>query len=72
MKTRSLSRTNSFRLTLLTAILSCYFFVISNAHSQTLTKIRIGYSGTGDTQYLLELPRRQGIFQKVIDTWRRR
>jgi len=34
------------------------------ARSQQLTKLKIGYSGTGNTQYLLELPRRQGVFRK--------
>jgi len=32
--------------------------------AQELEKIRIGYSGTGITQYTLELPRKQGIFRK--------
>ena len=65
MKTRRLSRTNAFGLKLLISLLSSLLLLRCDpAHPQTLTKIRIGYSGTGDTQYLLELPRRQGIFQK--------
>ena len=65
MKDSILRRSDSFRLTLLTVLLSLQFWLPSNpAHPQTLTKIRIGYSGTGDSQYILELPRRQGIFQK--------
>src|SRR5262249_14098180 len=36
----------------------------NSAASQELTKLKIGYSGTGNTQYLLELPRRQGVFRK--------
>jgi NitT/TauT family transport system substrate-binding protein len=65
MKDPFLGRLNSFRLALLIALLSSPFLLPSNpAHPQTLAKIRIGYSGTGDSQYILELPRRQGIFQK--------
>jgi len=65
MKDSILRRSDCFRLTLLTVLLSLQFWLPSNpAHPQTLTKIRIGYSGTGDSQYILELPRRQGIFQK--------
>src|SRR5215467_4519718 len=65
MKDPILRRPDSFRLTLLGLLLSLPFLLPSNpAHPQTLAKIRIGYSGTGDSQYILELPRRQGIFQK--------
>ena len=34
------------------------------ASAQELQKIKIGYSGTGITQYALELPKRLGIFRK--------
>ena len=65
MKDPFLRPLNSFPLALLIALLSSPFLLPSNpAHPQTLAKIRIGYSGTGDSQYILELPRRQGIFQK--------
>jgi len=37
---------------------------LNPACAQQLTKLKIGYSGTGNTQYLLELPRRQGVFRK--------
>ena len=34
------------------------------AAAQELTKIRLAYSGTGISNYILELPRKQGIFRK--------
>ena len=34
------------------------------ALAQDLTKIRLAYSGTGISNYILELPRKQGIFRK--------
>jgi hypothetical protein len=61
MKDPILRCPNSFRLTFLIALLSSSFLL---PYSQPLTKIRIGYSGTGDSQYILQLPRTQGIFQK--------
>ena len=36
----------------------------TTARAQQLTKVKIGYSGTGNTQYILELPRRQDVFRK--------
>jgi len=36
----------------------------SSPSAQELQKIKIGYSGTGITQYALELPKRLGIFKK--------
>ena len=38
--------------------------VSRGASAQELTKIRLGYSGTGISNYILELPRKQGIFRK--------
>jgi ABC-type nitrate/sulfonate/bicarbonate transport system substrate-binding protein len=35
-----------------------------SAAAQELTKIRLAYSGTGISNYILELPRRQGIFRR--------
>jgi NitT/TauT family transport system substrate-binding protein len=43
-------------LTLLCAFESTY--------GQGIEKINIGYSGTGITQYVLEMPRRLGIYRK--------
>ncbi len=42
---------------------SC-FLSFTTARAQQLTKVKIGYSGTGNTQYILELPRRQDVFRK--------
>ncbi|MET0644473.1 MAG: hypothetical protein ABWZ17_08855, partial [Candidatus Binatia bacterium] len=36
----------------------------SPAYSQTLDKMRLGYSGTGLNNYVLEMGRRGGIFRK--------
>jgi NitT/TauT family transport system substrate-binding protein len=65
MKDPILGRAKLFRLGFLVGLFGSWFLLSSDpAYSQQLTKIRIGYSGTGDSQYILELPRRQGIFQK--------
>lgn len=42
----------------------CCLLSFTTARAQPLTKMKIGYSGTGNTQYILELPRRQGVFRK--------
>src|SRR5882724_7486149 len=42
----------------------CCLLYFTTAQAQQLTKVKIGYSGTGNTQYILELPRRQGVFRK--------
>jgi NitT/TauT family transport system substrate-binding protein len=42
----------------------CCLLSFTTARAQPLTKVKIGYSGTGNTQYILELPRRQGVFRK--------
>ena len=39
-------------------------FSFSPAYSQTLDKMRLGYSGTGLNNYVLEMGRRSGIFRK--------
>ncbi len=39
-------------------------FSFSSAYSQTLDKMRLGYSGTGLNNYVLEMGRRSGIFRK--------
>jgi NitT/TauT family transport system substrate-binding protein len=41
-----------------------YFLFLTQASAQEVQKIKIGYSGTGITQYVLELPKKQGIFRK--------
>ena len=66
MKSLMLKRREPFwHLTFLVALAGFGCLLSFNlARSQQLTKLKIGYSGTGNTQYLLELPRRQGIFRK--------
>jgi len=39
-------------------------FLYCPAYSQTLDKMRLGYSGTGLNNYVLEMGRRSGIFRK--------
>jgi ABC-type nitrate/sulfonate/bicarbonate transport system substrate-binding protein len=41
-----------------------YLLLASLLPAQEIQKIKIGYSGTGITQYALELPKRLGIFKK--------
>ena len=66
MKSLMLKRRDPFwHLTFLVALAGFGCLLSFNpARSQQLTKLKIGYSGTGNTQYLLELPRRQGVFRK--------
>ena len=49
---------------LLLAILLTSTASIHSASSQTLEKIRLGYSGTGTTSYVTEMGRRLGLFRK--------
>ena len=42
----------------------CCMLSFTAARAQPLTKVKIGYSGTGNTQYILDLPRRQSVFRK--------
>ena len=42
----------------------CCLLSFTAARAQPLTKVKIGYSGTGNTQYILDLPRRQSVFRK--------
>jgi len=42
----------------------CCVLFPSLAVSQELERIKIGYSGTGITQYVLELPKKRGLFRK--------
>ena len=66
MKSLMLKRRDPFwHLTFLVALAGFGCLLSFNpARSQQLTKLKIGYSGTGNTQYLLDLPRRQGVFRK--------
>jgi NitT/TauT family transport system substrate-binding protein len=66
MKSLMLKRRDPFwHLTFLVALAGFGCLLSFNpARSQQLTKLKIGYSGTGNTQYILELPRRQGVFRK--------
>src|ERR1700675_3196098 len=51
-------------LTFLALLAGPCFAPFHPAGAQELQKINIGYSGTGITQYTLEIARRQGIFRK--------
>jgi NitT/TauT family transport system substrate-binding protein len=48
----------------LSVLLLALAFSFSPAYSQTLDKMRLGYSGTGLNNYVLEMGRRSGIFRK--------
>ncbi len=47
-----------------TASLAVFLLALASAYSQTLDKMRLGYSGTGLNNYVLEMGRRSGIFRK--------
>src|SRR5215467_8680047 len=40
------------------------FSGLESTYGQGIEKLNIGYSGTGITQYVLEIPRRLGIYRK--------
>jgi NitT/TauT family transport system substrate-binding protein len=50
--------------TLSLVLLVLLFFGFESAFAQTLDKIRLGYSGTGLNNYVLEMGKRQGIFRR--------
>ena len=52
------------RLALAVAALVCCAGAFSGVAAQALDKIRMGYSGTGINNYVVELGKRQGIFRK--------
>jgi ABC-type nitrate/sulfonate/bicarbonate transport system substrate-binding protein len=51
-------------LTLPVALLLAITFPLDAAYAQPLEKMRLGYSGTGINNYVLEMGRRLGIFRK--------
>lgn len=51
-------------LTLSLVLLLLLLFGFETASAQTLDKIRLGYSGTGLNNYVLEMGKRQGIFRR--------
>jgi NitT/TauT family transport system substrate-binding protein len=59
-------RNHSLGFALLSAAFSALLLGVTSYHAsaQELTKIRLAYSGTGISNYILELPRKQGIFRK--------
>jgi NitT/TauT family transport system substrate-binding protein len=52
------------RLTHVFLVAATLFCGLESTYGQGVEKLNIGYSGTGITQYVLELPRRLGIFRK--------